>query len=46
MEQEAPGLGFEINEAAIREHLVPDTGGFFEPTTHWDTERNWDRLWS
>ncbi len=43
---EAPGLGFEINEAAIREHLVPDTGGFFEPTTHWDTERNWDRLWS
>jgi L-alanine-DL-glutamate epimerase-like enolase superfamily enzyme len=43
---EGPGLGFEINTDAIREHLVPETGGFFEPTPYWDTERNWDRLWS
>ena len=43
---EAPGLGFEINEDAIKEHLVSDDRGFFEPTTHWDTERSSDRLWS
>jgi L-alanine-DL-glutamate epimerase-like enolase superfamily enzyme len=43
---EAPGLGFEINADAIKEHLVPEDGGFFEPTTQWDSERSWDRLWS
>jgi L-alanine-DL-glutamate epimerase-like enolase superfamily enzyme len=43
---EAPGLGFEINEDAIKEHLVADDRGFFEPTPQWDTERSWDRLWS
>lgn len=41
-----PGLGFEINENVIREHLVSDDQGFFEPTTEWDSERSWDRLWS
>ena len=41
-----PGLGFEINEDAIREHLVSDDLGFFEPTPEWDSERSWDRLWS
>jgi L-alanine-DL-glutamate epimerase-like enolase superfamily enzyme len=43
---EGPGLGFEINEDALREHLVPQDQGFFEPTPQWDTERSWDRLWS
>ncbi len=43
---EAAGLGFEINEDAIREHLVPDDRGCFEPTPQWDAERSWDRLWS
>jgi L-alanine-DL-glutamate epimerase-like enolase superfamily enzyme len=43
---DAPGLGFAINEEAIKEHLVPDDRGFFEPTPHWDTERSSDRLWS
>jgi L-alanine-DL-glutamate epimerase-like enolase superfamily enzyme len=43
---ESPGLGFEINEDAIREHLVADDPGYFEPTTEWDNERSWDRLWS
>jgi L-alanine-DL-glutamate epimerase-like enolase superfamily enzyme len=43
---EAPGLGFEINEEAIREHLIESDPGFFEPTPQWDTERSWDRLWS
>lgn len=43
---EAPGLGFEINSEAVQAHLDPHDPGFFEPTTEWDTERTWDRLWS
>ena len=43
---ESPGLGFEINEDVIREHLVPDDQGYFEATSEWDLERSWDRLWS
>jgi L-alanine-DL-glutamate epimerase-like enolase superfamily enzyme len=43
---EKPGLGFELNEEAVREHLLPDDPGFFEPTPQWDSERSWDRLWS
>ena len=43
---ETPGLGFEINEETIREHLVADDPGLFEPTELWDSERSWDRLWS
>ena len=41
---DAPGLGFTLNEDAVREHLVEP--GFFEPTPEWDTDRSWDRLWS
>jgi L-alanine-DL-glutamate epimerase-like enolase superfamily enzyme len=43
---ETPGLGFTLNEQAVREHLIPEDPGFFEPTPQWDTERSWDRLWS
>jgi L-alanine-DL-glutamate epimerase-like enolase superfamily enzyme len=43
---EGPGLGFTVNEEAIRAHLVPDQPGFFEPTPEWDVQRSWDRLWS
>lgn len=43
---EGPGLGFEINADAIKEHLIPEDPGFFEPTTQWDNERSMDRLWS
>jgi L-alanine-DL-glutamate epimerase-like enolase superfamily enzyme len=43
---DAPGLGFEINADVIKEHLVPEDQGFFEPTPQWDTQRSWDRLWS
>ncbi len=42
---EAPGLGFEINEEVIKEHLLPGEE-CFAPTPQWDTERSWDRLWS
>ena len=43
---DASGLGFTINEDAIKEHLSPDDRAFFDPTPQWDTERSWDRLWS
>jgi len=43
---DAPGLGFTINEDAIKEHLVPQDRTFFEPTSQWDAEHSWDRLWS
>jgi len=43
---EAPGLGFEINEEAIKEHLVAGDRGFFEPTPEWDNAPSHDRLWS
>jgi L-alanine-DL-glutamate epimerase-like enolase superfamily enzyme len=43
---DSPGLGFTLNEAALREHLIPEDGGLFEPTPEWDNERSWDRLWS
>jgi L-alanine-DL-glutamate epimerase-like enolase superfamily enzyme len=43
---EGPGLGFTLNEEVVREHLVPEDQGFFEPTPEWDGERSWDRLWS
>ena len=43
---EAPGLGFTVNEEAIKAHLIPDDPGYFEPTPEWDSQRSWDRLWS
>jgi len=42
---ESPGLGVTLNDEAVKEHLMPGTG-FFEPTTQWDHEHSWDRLWS
>ncbi|MDP8245947.1 MAG: mandelate racemase/muconate lactonizing enzyme family protein [Candidatus Hinthialibacter antarcticus] len=41
-----PGLGIEVNEEVIKEHLHPDEGGLFEPTEQWNEMRSWDRLWS
>lgn len=43
---DSPGLGFEINADAIKEHLAPNDRGFFEPTPQWDQEQSWDRVWS
>ena len=43
---DAPGLGIELNEDVVREHIVADDPGYFEPTNEWDNERSWDRLWS
>ena len=43
---DAPGLGIDLNADAIKEHLVADDTGYFEPSSYWDGERSWDRLWS
>jgi L-alanine-DL-glutamate epimerase-like enolase superfamily enzyme len=44
---EGPGLGIDLNEGVIREHLTPgDPAGYFEPTLYWDDDWSWDRLWS
>ena len=50
---EGPGLGIELNEEAVREHLntAPDRfavypEGFFEPTDEWDALDSHDRVWS
>jgi L-alanine-DL-glutamate epimerase-like enolase superfamily enzyme len=40
-----PGLGVTLNEDVVRQHLAPGSG-YFEPTSQWDHERSWDRLWS
>jgi L-alanine-DL-glutamate epimerase-like enolase superfamily enzyme len=42
---DTPGLGVELNEDVVREHLV-DGAEFFAPTPEWDEMRSWDRLWS
>ena len=43
---ETPGLGIDLNEEVIREHLHRDETAYFAPTTEWDSERSHDRLWS
>jgi L-alanine-DL-glutamate epimerase-like enolase superfamily enzyme len=43
---ESPGLGVELNEAIVKQHLDPENKQYFAPTTEWDKDRSWDRLWS
>ena len=40
-----PGLGIELVEEVVKQHLRPESG-FFKPTPEWDKERSNDRLWS
>ncbi len=42
---ETPGLGVELNEEVVREHLR-EGEELFAPTPEWDEARSWDRLWS
>jgi L-alanine-DL-glutamate epimerase-like enolase superfamily enzyme len=42
---DSPGLGIELNETAVRQHLRPGSG-YFDATPQWDKERSWDRTWS
>ena len=41
-----PGLGVELNEEVVKQHLDPEDPSYFKPTTEWDQMRSWDRLWS
>ncbi len=43
---DAPGLGVELNEAVVKQHLDPENKQYFAPTPEWDKDRSWDRLWS
>jgi L-alanine-DL-glutamate epimerase-like enolase superfamily enzyme len=42
---ELPGLGVELNEQAVSEHMDKEVG-YFRPTPEWDKEQSWDRIWS
>ena len=42
---EKPGLGIELNEEVMKQHLL-EPGKYFLPTPEWDKERAHDRLWS
>ena len=42
---EKPGLGVELNEDVVKEHLKKDTK-YFAPTPEWDTVDSADRQWS
>jgi len=43
---DSPGLGIELNEEVVKKHLDPEYTAYFAPTTEWDKDRSWDRLWS
>ncbi|HEX7085020.1 MAG TPA: mandelate racemase/muconate lactonizing enzyme family protein [Vicinamibacterales bacterium] len=42
---DSPGLGIELNDEVIRQHLRPGTE-YFAPTPEWDRQPSNDRLWS
>ena len=42
----APGLGIELNEEALKQHLHPSDKTYFEPTTQWNDKRSHDRIFS
>jgi L-alanine-DL-glutamate epimerase-like enolase superfamily enzyme len=42
----SPGLGIELNEDVVKQHLHPSDKSYFEPTTQWDQRRSHDRIFS
>ncbi|WP_026463023.1 mandelate racemase/muconate lactonizing enzyme family protein [Adhaeribacter aquaticus] len=42
----APGLGVELNEEVVKQHLDPRDKSYFRPTPEWNEKRSHDRLWS
>src|SRR4051794_5020203 len=42
---DSPGLGVELNEEAVKQHLRPKSG-YFNPTPEWDSIQTNDRPWS
>lgn len=43
---ESPGLGIELNEEIVKEHLHAKDKSFFAPTDDWNEKRSHDRIWS
>jgi len=43
---DSPGLGIELNDEVVKEHLRPDEPGYFLPTPEWDQRRSADHLFS
>lgn len=43
---ESPGLGIELNEDVVKEHLHQRDKSFFAPTDEWNERRSHDRTWS
>jgi L-alanine-DL-glutamate epimerase-like enolase superfamily enzyme len=43
---DSPGLGIELNEEVLREHLHKEDKSFFAPTDEWNEKRSHDRIWS
>ncbi|MDR1644675.1 MAG: mandelate racemase/muconate lactonizing enzyme family protein [Tannerellaceae bacterium] len=43
---DSPGLGIELNDEVVKQHLNPRDKTYFEPTPQWDDKRSHDRLWS
>ena len=42
----APGLGIELNDEVIKQHLHPSDKTYFAPTPQWDDKRSHDRIYS
>lgn len=40
-----PGLGVDLNEEVIRQHMKEDEK-YFAPTPQWNKDMSWDRTWS
>lgn len=43
---DSPGLGIDLNEDVIKEHMHSKANGYFLPTPEWDEKRSHDRVWS
>ncbi|HWN88788.1 MAG TPA: mandelate racemase/muconate lactonizing enzyme family protein [Chitinophagaceae bacterium] len=42
----APGLGIELNEEVLKQHLHASDKTYFAPTVEWDAKRSHDRIFS
>ncbi|MEP6950642.1 MAG: mandelate racemase/muconate lactonizing enzyme family protein [Ginsengibacter sp.] len=42
----APGLGIELNDEVVKQHLHPTDKSYFEPTPQWNDKRSHDRIFS
>ena len=42
----APGLGIELNDEVVKQHLHANDKSYFAPTPQWDEKRSHDRVFS